>query len=74
MILLYLKKAALLAAVATAAYGLAAEFGPWPAVLTCAAVAAVACAIGAILLRTSTIGQVTWRNSLAGYLIPWDGG
>jgi hypothetical protein len=71
MILLYLKKAVLLAAVAAAAYGLAVGLGPWPAVLTCAAVAAVACTVGAILLRTSTIGQVTWRNHLAGYLIPW---
>jgi hypothetical protein len=71
MIRLYLKRAILLAGVAAAAYGLAAEFGPWSAVLTCAAVAAVACVIGAILLRTSAIGRVTWRNHLAGYLIPW---
>ena len=70
MILAYLKRAVLLAAVAAAAYGLAVELGPWPAVLTCAAVAAVACVIGAVLLRTSAIGQITWRNRLAGYLIP----
>jgi hypothetical protein len=71
MIRLYLTRAALLATAAAAAYGLAVEFGPWPAVLTCAAAAAVACTAGAILLRTSTIGRVTWRNRLAGYLIPW---
>ena len=71
MILLYLTRAALLAGSAAAAYGLGAEFGPWPAVLTCATVAAVACVIGAVLLRTSAIGQITWRNRLAGYLIPW---
>ena len=46
MIRLYLKNAVLLTAVAAAAYGLAAEFGPWPAVLACSAVAAVACAAG----------------------------
>lgn len=71
MIFVYLRKAILLAAVAAAAYGLCVELGPWPAVFTCAAVAAVGCVIGAVLLRTSTIGQVTWRNRLAGYLIPW---
>lgn len=71
MIRLYLKKAVLLAVPAAAAYGLAIEFGPWPAVLTCAALAAVACVIGAVLLPTSAIGQVTWRNRMAGYLIPW---
>lgn len=71
MIVLYLKKAVLFAGSAAAAYGLATEFGPWPAFLACAVVAAVACVLGAILLRRSTIGQVTWRNRLAGYLIPW---
>lgn len=70
MILLYLKKAVLLAG-AAAAYGLAGELGPWPAILTCASTAVVACVIGAMLLRTSAIGQVTWRNRLVGYLIPW---
>src|SRR5688500_10883827 len=71
MLRLYLKRAALLAGAAAAAYGLAVELGPWPAGLTCAVVAAVACAAGTILLRTSGVGRVTWRNHLAGYLIPW---
>jgi hypothetical protein len=71
MIRLYFRRAVLLGGCAAAAYALAVESGPWPAVLTCAAVAAVACTVGAILLRTSTIGRVTWRNRLAGYLIPW---
>jgi len=71
MIRLYIRNAVLLTAVAAVAYGLTAEFGLWPAFLTCAAVSAVACVAGAILLRTSGIGRVTWRNRLAGYLIPW---
>jgi len=71
MIRLYLKKAVLLAFAAVAAYGLAVELGPWSAFLTCAVVSAAACAAGAILLRTSAVGRVTWRNRLAGYLIPW---
>ena len=57
--------------VAAAANGLASELGPWPALLTCAAVAAVACIAGALLLRTSGVGRVTWRNHLAWYLVPW---
>lgn len=36
-----------------------------------AAGASVACAIGATLLRTSAVGRVTWKNHLAGWLIPW---
>ncbi|WP_439624998.1 hypothetical protein [Gemmata sp.] len=71
MIRLYTKNAVLLAVVAAASYELAAEFGPWPALLTCAAAAAAASAAGAFLLRTSGVGRVTWRNRLAGYLIPW---
>ena len=71
MIRLYIRNAVLLTAVAAVAYGLTAEFGPWPAFLTCAAVSAVACVTGAILLRTSGVGRVTWRYRLAGYLIPW---
>jgi hypothetical protein len=71
MIRLYFRRAVLLGGCAAAAYVLAVEFGHWPAALTCAAGAAVVCIIGAALLRTSTIGQVTWRNRLAGYLIPW---
>ena len=71
MIRLYLKNAVLLIAVAAAAYGLAAELGPSPALLACAAVSAVACVAGAFLLRTSGVGRITWKNRLAGYLIPW---
>lgn len=71
MILLYLKRAALLVGVAAAACGLADDYGPWLAVLACTVMAAIAGATGAVLVRTSPVGQVTWRNRLAGYLIPW---
>lgn len=71
MILLYVKRAALIVAVAAATYLLAAELGPWPAAIAGAAAAAVACTTGAALLRTSAVGRVTWRNRLASYLIPW---
>lgn len=71
MILLYIKRAVLVTVAAAAAYWLAAEYGLWPAMLAWAIAAAVACGTGAVLLRTSGIGRVTWRNRLAGYLIPW---
>ena len=74
MIRLYTRNAFLRAAVAAVAYGLTAELVQWPAFRTCTAVSAVACVIGTMLLRTSGFGRVTWRNYLAGYLIPWVGG
>ncbi|MGL4553310.1 MAG: hypothetical protein ACRC33_19260 [Gemmataceae bacterium] len=51
--------------------GLAVRFGPTVAGLICAVAAAIACAAGAVLLRTSPVGRVTWRNRAAGNLIPW---
>ncbi len=33
--------------------------------------AGVACAAGAVLLRTSAVGRLTWKNRVAGSLIPW---
>lgn len=71
MIRLYVRNAVLIVAAAAAAYGLAAEYGPLPTLLAWAAGAALACGAGAALLRTSAVGRVTWRNRLAGYLVPW---
>ncbi|VTR94330.1 unnamed protein product [Gemmata massiliana] len=71
MIRLYLKRAVLLFAAAAVTCGLATEFGPWPAALSWATVSAIGCSTGAFLLRTSEVGRITWRNHLAGYLIPW---
>lgn len=47
------------------------NFG-WPvAAVVWTAVSLVACVVGAVLLRTSEIGRVTWKNYAASYLIPW---
>jgi hypothetical protein len=59
------------AAAAALSTGLTVRFGPTVAGLIWAAAAAVACAAGAVLLRTSPVGRVTWRNRAAGTLIPW---
>lgn len=31
----------------------------------------VMCVVGVVLLRTSAVGRVTWKNYVAGYLAPW---
>lgn len=50
---------------------LTANFGVLVAVVVWAVVSFVACVVGAVLLRTSEVGRVTWKNHAASYLIPW---
>ena len=50
---------------------LTANFGAQVAAPVWAAVMLVACTVGAVLLRTSEVGRVTWKNRIAGFLIPW---
>ena len=71
MVLLYIKQAILLLAAAAACFGLAEQFGSTTACLLWAGLMALACGMGTVLLRTSPVSQVTWRNRLAGDLIPW---
>lgn len=71
MILLFVRRVVLISAAAVACYGLAERFGPPVAALIWTVVATGACGLGTVLLRTSPLGRVTWRNRVAGYLIPW---
>lgn len=71
MIALLARRALLVAAAAAACYGLADRYGARDAAALWAAGTAVACGAGAALLRTSGVGRITWRNRLAGCLIPW---
>jgi hypothetical protein len=71
MIFLYIKRAILIVAAAMASYWLTEQYGPTTACLIWAGIMATACGLGAVLLRTSQVSQVTWKNRLAGYLIPW---
>jgi hypothetical protein len=71
MLLMYIRRAILIAVVAGSCYFLAELLGPWLVFLIWGTVAAVGCAVGTVLLRTSKIGQITWKNWVAGYLIPW---
>jgi len=52
-----------------ALYG--ARHGEGRAVLIVAVAAVVAAFVGTMLLRTSQVGQFTWRNVLGSWLLPW---
>jgi hypothetical protein len=56
-----------------ACFGLAKALGPWAALAIWSSAAALGCGVGTVLLRTSAVGRVTWKNRVAGYLIPWCG-
>ena len=70
MVILYIKRAMLSVAAAGACISLAEQYGTTTAYLIWASMMVVACGIGALLLRTSLVSQLTWRNRLAGYMIP----
>jgi hypothetical protein len=44
---------------------------PWPAFGAAAALGALTSSLGAVLLATTSVNQITWRNYLGGYLMPW---
>jgi len=46
-------------------------FGPWSALGTAALLAVVLSSIGILVLQRSKVGQMTWHNHLAGWLLPW---
>ena len=71
IVITYLRRAALVVLAAVAAWTLSNRLGPWAGLVAWAALMAVACALGAWLLKSSPVGRVTWRNHVAGYLIPW---
>jgi hypothetical protein len=58
---------------AGACFGLTKALGPWAALAIWSSATAVGCVVGTVLLRTSAIGRVTWKNRVAAYLIPWCG-
>lgn len=56
-----------------ACFGLAKALGAWSALAIWSSAAAFGCVVGTVLLRTSAIGRITWKNRVAAYLIPWCG-
>lgn len=67
----YLRQAFLIAVPLATGYWLLEVLSPWLAVATAAAIALGTSSLGALLLRTTTVGTITWRNYLAGWLLPW---
>jgi hypothetical protein len=67
----YVQQLALLALAALACWWLVTQFGPLLSGAMWAAFALLACGLGVLLLRTSEVGRVTWKNRLAAYLVPW---
>jgi hypothetical protein len=48
-----------------------AALSPWLAWLATFGVGALLAALGALVLRTTKVGELTWKNRLAGHLLPW---
>lgn len=67
----YLRQAFLIALPLATGYWLLEVLSPWLAVATAAAIALGTAGLGALLLRTTTVGTITWRNYVAGWLLPW---
>lgn len=66
-----IRQAVLVAVAAVAVYLLTSQFGIRTAAAIWAAGSLAACGIGAVLLRTSAVDRITWKNRLTAYLIPW---
>ncbi|MBC7782753.1 MAG: hypothetical protein H7144_02855 [Burkholderiales bacterium] len=56
---------------ALACYGLTRQLDPWMMVLLWAITMAAACGTAAWLLKTSGVGNITWKNRVAGLLLPF---
>lgn len=68
---MYVRQLVLLAIAAACCSWLVGRYGLLTAGVVWAAVSAIACVLGAVLLRTSPVGRVSWQNRTASYLVPW---
>lgn len=60
------------AAIAAFSFGmLLKRLGPWPALGAWAAIIALCCAASALLLRTTGVGEISWKNRVAGIFLSW---
>lgn len=71
MLVNLLYRSLLLAAGVLLVHWLVSRFGPATAFLLWSGFTALAAITGAVLLRTSTVGKVTWKNQAAAWLLPW---
>ncbi len=70
---LVLNRIVMVTATVAASRYLVASVGPGAAFAGWMLSAGLMCGAGAVLLRSVPIEQVTWRNHLAGWLLPWAG-
>jgi hypothetical protein len=59
------------AVVVAVTLGMQAVTSPWLAWLATIGVGALLAVLGALVLRTTKVGELTWKNTLAGHLLPW---
>lgn len=59
------------AVVVVVTLGMRAVMSPWLAWLATIGVGALLAVLGALVLRTTKVGELTWKNRLAGHLLPW---
>ena len=67
----YLRQLFLIAVPLATGYWLLEVLSPWLAVAAAAAIALGTSGLGALLLRSSAVGTITWRNYVGGWLLPW---
>lgn len=67
----YLRQLFLIAVPVATGYWLLEVLSPWLAVAAAAAIALGTCGLGALLLRSTALGTITWRNHVGGWLLPW---
>lgn len=64
-------KAMLVVVAAAACWGLLHGVGRWTGLTVWIAFMGAACAASAMILRTAKLGELSWKNRQAGYLLPW---
>lgn len=67
----HLRQLFLIAVPLATGYWLLEVLSPWLAVAAAAAIALGTCGLGALLLRSTALGTITWRNHVGGWLLPW---
>jgi hypothetical protein len=58
------------AVVVAVTLGMQAVTSPWLAWLATIGVGALLAVLGALVLRTTKVGELTWKSRLAGHLLP----
>lgn len=71
MMYLIVKRIILVALAAALAWALLRQVGAMRFLALWIPACGVATGLGALLLKTSTTGKITWKNWAAGYLMPW---